>query len=117
MRAPKMGLIMEILNSNNKNISRPPKRSAFIVGNSTIKKIDGYLLISSINHKYIVKVGPFVTTKTDDMYDRIKPTQRNFQPNVYIWHAGTNDIPTDMATGEISEKIITFSKHLKSENN
>ena len=84
MRAPKMGLIMEILNSNNKNISRPPKRSAFIVGNSMIKKIDGYLLISSINHKYIVKVGPFVTTKTDDMYDRIKPTQRNFQPNVYI---------------------------------
>ena len=98
-------------------VLRPPKKSAFIVGDSMIKKIDGYLLTSSINHKYIVKVRPFVTAKTDDMYDHIKPTQRNFQPNVYISHVGTNDLPTDMTPEEISEKIITFSKHLKSENN
>ena len=51
------------------------------------------------------------------MYDHIKPTQRNFQPNVYISHVGTNDLPTDMTPEEISEKIITFSKYLKSENN
>ena len=82
-----------------------------------IKKTDGYLLTSSINHKYIVKVTPFVTAETADMYDHIKPTQRNFQPNVYISHVGTNDLPTDMTPEEISEKIITFSKHLKSEHN
>ena len=99
------------------NVLRPPKKSAFIVGDSMIKKIDGYLLTSSINHKYIVKVRPFVTAKTDDMYDHIKPTQRNFQPNVYISHVGTNDLPTDMTPEEISKKIITFSKHLKSEDN
>ena len=58
-----------------------------------------------------------VTAKTDDMYDHIKPTQRNFQPNIYISHVGTNDLPTDMTPEEISEKIITFSKHLKSEDN
>ena len=56
-----------------------------------IKKINGYLLTSSINHKYIVKVRPFVTAKTDDMYDYIKLTQRNFHPNVYISDAGTNE--------------------------
>ena len=77
-----------------------------------IKKIDGYLLTSSINHKYIVKVRPFVTAKTDDMYDHIKPTQRNFQPYVYISHLGTNDLQTGMTPEEISEKIITFTKHL-----
>ena len=88
-----------------------PKKSTFIVGDSTIKKIDDYLLASSINHKYIVKVR--VTAKTDVMYDHIKLTQRNFQPNVYILHIGTNDLPTDMAPEEIIEKIITFSKHLK----
>ena len=60
---------------------------------------------------------PFVNAKTDDMYDLIKLTQRNFQPNVYISHVGTNDLPTNMTAEEISEKIITFSKHLKSENN
>ena len=59
---------------------------------------------------------PFVTTKTDDKYDHIKPTQRNFQPNVYISHVGTNDLQTDIKPEEISEKTITFSKHLKLEN-
>ena len=59
----------------------------------------------------------FVTAKTDDMYDHIKPTQINFQPNVYILHVGTNDLPTDMAPEELSEKNITFSNHLKSEDN
>ena len=118
IRAPKIRVIVEKLSSNkNFYVLRPPKKSAFIVGDSMIKKIDGYLLTSSINHKYIVKVRPFVTAKTDDMYDHIKPTQRNFQPNVYISHVGTNDLPTDMTPEEISEKIITFSKHLKSEDN
>ena len=74
------------------NVLRSPKKSAFIVGDSMIKKIDGYLLTSSINHKYIVKMRPFVT---DAMYDHIKPTQINFQPNVYISHVGRNDLPTD----------------------
>ena len=81
------------------------------------KKIDGNLLISFINHKYIVKVRPFVTANTDDMYNHIKPTQRNFQPNVYISHIGTNNLPIEMTPEEISEKIITFSKHLKIKDN
>ena len=59
---------------------------------------------------------PFVTAKTYDMYDHIKATQRSFQPNIYISHVGTNDLPTDMTPEEISEIIIAFSKHLKSEN-
>ena len=94
---------------------QPPKKSMFIVRDSIIK--NRWLFISSINYKYIVKVRPFVTAKTDDMYHQIKPTQRNFQPNVYILHVGTNDLLTDMTSEEISEKIITFSKQLQWENN
>ena len=75
-------------------VLRPPKTSAFIVGDSMIKRIDGFLFTSSVNHKYIVKVRPFVIARTDDMYDHIKPTQRNFQPNVYIPHVGTDDLPS-----------------------
>ena len=51
------------------NILRPPKKSAFIAGDSMIRKINDYLLTSSINNKYIVKVRPFVTAKADDKYD------------------------------------------------
>ena len=60
---------------------------------------------------------PFVTEKIDDMYDHIKPTQRNFPLIVYISHVGTHDLSTDMTPGKMSEKMITFSKHLKSEDN
>ena len=73
-----------------------------------IKRIDGYLLTSSVNHKCIVKVRFFVTAKTDNMYDHIKPMQKNFQPNVYISHVGTNDLPTDMTPGEISKTLLLF---------
>ena len=41
-------------------------------------------VLFSINN--IVKVRAFVNAKTDDMYDHMKLTQRNFQPNVYISH-------------------------------
>ena len=54
---------------------QPPKKSMFIARDSMIK--NRWLFISSINHKYIVKVRPFVTAKIDDMYDHIKPTQRS----------------------------------------
>ena len=60
---------------------------------------------------------PFVTAKIDDMYDHIKPTQRNFPLNVYISHVATHDLSTDVTPGKMSKKMITFSKHLKSENN
>ena len=51
---------------------------------------------------------PFVTAKTVDMYDHIKPSQRNFEPNVYISHVGTNEVPTDMTPEEIPEKRLLF---------
>ena len=46
MHVPKMQVI---------KVSRPLRKSAFIVGDSMIKKSGGYLLISSIKYKYIVK--------------------------------------------------------------
>ena len=57
-----------------------------------IKKTDGYLLTSSVNHRCIVKVRSFFSAKTVDMLDYIKPMQRDFNPNVYILHVGTNDL-------------------------
>ena len=42
-----------------------------------VKKIDGYLLTSSINHRYIVKVRPFLSAKAIDVVDYIKPIQRD----------------------------------------
>ena len=33
------------------------------IGDSMIKKVDEYLLTSSIKHKYLAKVGAFLATK------------------------------------------------------
>ena len=58
------------------------KETVFVVGDSMIKKIDGYLLTRSINHKFLVKVRPFTTAKTIGMYDHLKPTLRDFNPGL-----------------------------------
>ena len=39
-----------------------------------------------------MKIGPFSTTKTIDMYDYLKPTQRCFKPENFALNVGTNNI-------------------------
>ena len=58
-----------------------------------IKKVDGYLLTSVLKHQYLVKTRLFSTAKTIDMYDYIKPTQRDFKSEIFILHVGANDLP------------------------
>ena len=66
------------------------------------------MVMSSVNHKYIVKVRPFLSAKIVDMFDYRKPTQRAFNPDVYILHVivpqftGTN-IFRYLEFGQISE--------------
>ena len=67
--------------------AKKSKKTVFIVGDSMIKKdrlISRYLLTKSINHKFLVKVRPFTTAKTTDMYDHLKPTLRHFNLGLFI---------------------------------
>ena len=91
--------------SQNPTNPQKSKTSVFIVGDSMIKKVDGYLLTSSLKHQYLVKTRPFSTAKTIDMYDYIKPTQRDFKQEIFILHVGTNDLPLNKSPKEISEDI------------
>ena len=89
------------------------KKKVIIIGDSMIKKIDGYLLTSSINHKYLVKVRPFLAAKSVDMLDYVKPIERDFDPEVYVIHIGTNDLTTDKTPDEIFSEILCWSRGLK----
>ena len=60
--------------SQNPTNPQKSKPTVFIVGDSMIKKVDGYLLTNSLKHQYLVKTRPFSTAKTIDMYDYIKLT-------------------------------------------
>ena len=110
------------INSNggdNTNASKQKqtRKTAFIIGDSMVKKIDGYLLTSSVNHKYIVKVRPFLSAKTIDMLDYIKPTKRDFNPDVYLLHVGTNDLSSSKSPEQISMDILNLAYSLKLDNN
>ena len=104
-------------NINSSNINSKTRKTAFIIGDSMVKKIDGYLLTSSINHRYIVKVRPFLSAKTTDMADYIKQTQRDFNPGVYLIHVGTNDLFSNKSPEQISLDILILANSLKLGNN
>ena len=82
-----------------------------------VKKIDGYLLTSSINHKHIVKVRPFLSAKIIDMVDYIKLTQRDFNSDVYLLHVGTNNLTSNKSPEQMSLEILNLANSLKLGNN
>ena len=110
------------INSNggdntNTNKQKQTRKTAFIIGDSMVKNIDGYLLTSSVNHKYNVKVRPFLSAKTIDMLEYIKPTKRDFNPDVYLLHVGTNDLFSNKSPEQISMDILNLANSLKLDNN
>ena len=99
------------------NKQKQTRKTAFIIKDRMVKKIDGDLLTSSINHKYIVKVGPFLSAKTIDMLNYIKPTQRDFSSDVYLIYVGTNDLSSNKSPEQISLDISNLDNSLKLGNN
>ena len=93
------------------------KKSTFIIGDSMIKRIDGYLLTSSVNHRCIGKVRSFLSARIVDMFDYIKPTQRNFNPDVYILHVEAKDLSSNKSTEQRSLDVLHLVKSLKLNNN
>ena len=86
------------------------KKKVFIIRDSMIKKVDGYLLTNSSKYNYLVKVRPFLAPKAVDMFDCVKPTQRNFDPDAYILHIGTNDLTTYKKLDKICSEISRLVK-------
>ena len=82
-----------------------------------VKKIDGYLLTCSINHRYIVKVRPFLSEKTIHMVNYIKPTQRDFNPDVYLLLVRKNDLSSNKSREQISLDILNLVNSLKLHDN
>ena len=103
--------------NTNTNKQKQTRKTAFIIGDSMVKKIDGYLLTSSVNHKYIVKVRLFLSAKTIEMLDYTKPTKRDFSPDVYLLHVGTNDLSSNKSPEQISMDILNLASSLKLDNN
>ena len=81
---------------------------AFILGDSIVKDVDGYLLTKSLspNKKINVKVRPFLSAETIDIKGYTKLTKRDFNPDLYILHVGTNDLSLNDKPEVIPSHII-----------
>ena len=51
------------------------------------------------------------------MHDYLKPTKRDFDRNIFILHAGTNNLSTNNSPEMIANKIVGTAESLKVENN
>lgn len=75
------------------------------------------MLTNSINYKFIVKARVFLEAKTTDMQDYIKRTKGDFNPDLYIFHAGANDLPLYKENCEVSDDFVNVAESLKFDQN
>ena len=93
------------------------KETVFILGDSMVKKVNGFHLTKHIKHKYLVKVRPFNSAKVRCMHDHVKPTIRETNPEHIIIHVGTNDLNSEKTASEIANSIVDLANSIKNETN
>ena len=86
-------------------------------GDSIVKNVNDYLLTKKLRHKKLIKVRSFSGAKVSCMYDHVKPTIREFNPNHIILHVGTNELKSSKTASQISRSVIDLALSLKSETN
>lgn len=63
-----------------------------------------------------MKSRVFPEAKTTDMQNYIKPTKRDFNSDLYIFHAGTNDFQLHKENCKIAD-VVNVTESLKSDQN
>ena len=96
------------IDNNKTPVKSNRDKLAFILGDSIVKDVDGYLLTKGLspNKKINVKVRPFLSAETIDIKGYTKPTKRDFNPDLYILHVGTNDLSLNDTPEVIPSHII-----------
>ena len=93
------------------------KEKVFILGDSMVKNVIGFLLTRNFNHKCLVKVRYLPCAKIRCVHDYVKPTMYDFNPNQIILHVGTNDLNLEKTSSQIPNSIIDLRNSLKTDNN
>ena len=68
-----------------------------------------------MRNKKLIKVRSFNGAKVSCMYDHVKPTIPEFNPNHIILHVGTNELKSSKTASQISRSVIDLALSLKSE--
>ena len=91
--------------------------TVYILRDSMVKKLNGYLLTKKVRHKFLVKVCPFTGAKESCMVDHVKPTIRDDKPDHVILHTETNDLHSDKTANQIARSITELTMSLKANDN
>ena len=70
------------------------KEKVFILGDSVVKNVYGFLLTRNLNYKCLIKIRSFPGAYVRRLHDYVKPTMRDFNPN-QILNIGTNDLNSE----------------------
>ena len=100
--------------NNVNDITKEKQETVYILGDSMVKKLNGYLLTRKVRHKFLVKVRPFSGAKVSCMVDHVKPTLRDDKPDHIILHTGTNDLRSEKTSSNIAKSIVDLAMSLKS---
>ena len=84
---------------------------------NTVKNINGYLITIKLWNKKLIRVRLFSGAKVICMYDHVKPTIREFDPNHIILHVGKNEIKSRKTAGHISKPFNDLQLSLKWKTN
>ena len=107
----------ETTNRNDENRNNKNKTNVYILGDSIVKKLNGYPLTRKIKRKHLVKVRSFSGAEISCMTDDVKPTLRDINPDLIILHAGTNDLRTENTASQTAKARIDLATSLKNDDN
>ena len=110
-----------VVTSDNSNTGQPKPQAqpkpqgqandvTVIVGDSMVKRIDGYQLGRKIGQKVVVK--PFLGATVADMEHHVKPTM-NRSPARIVVHVGTNDLQSRNPQ-QIADNIVDLARNIES---
>ena len=97
----------KICNDNQSVGKRKDNKRVFIVGDSIIKHLNGYVIGGKAGNCNVY-VRPSHGAKVRCMVDHVKPIIQD-KPDHIIFHVGTNDIPSDKDAGDIAKSIVDLA--------
>ena len=79
------------------------RNTVLILGDSIAKNINGYLLAKKLQNKKLIKVRSFRGVKLRCMFDHVKPTIREFNPNHMILHV---ELKNELKSSKTANQIL-----------
>ena len=91
------------------------KKKTWIVGDSIVKRIDGWRLNQRMRSTVSVRSIP--GAKTKGMIHDVKGCLEDTFPDFIILHHGTNDLNSNSTSEEIANKILNLAASIKTSKN